>query len=181
MRQFYCFLMMSGLFLGTAANVSAAVSAKADIRGLGQNGEIQGLAVLEETADGLKIQVELQNVPPGEHGFHIHEYGDCAGEGKAAGGHYNPAAAEHGYLPEDDFHHAHAGDFGNIDVDAEGTGKKELLIPGLGLQNGIYNVAGRAFILHEKKDDFGQPTGNAGGRIACGPIVLIEGDSVQAS
>jgi Cu-Zn family superoxide dismutase len=116
--------------------------------------------------------VQVANVPPGQHGLHIHQFGSCADAGKAAGGHYNPASAPHGYLPKDGLTHAHAGDFGNIQISADGAGTLELVIPNLSLNAGPYPVAGRTVIVHEQMDDFGQPTGNAGGRIACGPIVL---------
>ena len=111
-------------------------------------------------------------MPPGLHGFHIHEFGGCGDSGKAAGGHYNPEGAMHGMLAKDGPHKAHAGDMGNITVDANGGATLETVLPNVHLTGGASSVAGRAVILHEKADDFSQPTGNAGGRIACGPIVI---------
>lgn len=68
--------------------------------------------------------------------------------------------------------HAHAGDLGNIEIGADGTGTLEVTIPELCLTGCKYSLEGKSVILHEKEDDFGQPTGNAGGRIGCGPILL---------
>lgn len=127
----------------------------------------------EETDEGaLAVSIQVSGAPPGKHGIHIHQFGDCSDTGKAAGGHYNPDGVSHGYLPDDGLTKAHAGDLGNIEIGQDGTGTLELTIPGLSVGDGPYTVAGRAIILHEKVDDFGQPTGNAGGRIGCGTIVI---------
>ena len=137
-----------------------------------QGSNVNGQATLNEIPTGLEVEVKVANVPPGKHGFHIHEKGSCSDEGKAAGGHYNPDGVAHGLVMKDGFEHAHAGDFGNIEVGPDGTGTLKLVIPGLTLAGEKYNVEGKAVILHEKVDDFGQPTGNAGARIGCGVIML---------
>jgi Cu-Zn family superoxide dismutase len=67
---------------------------------------------------------------------------------------------------------AHAGDMGNIEIGENGSGTLIVFMPGLSLSQGEANVTGKAVILHEQEDDFGQPTGNAGGRIGCGVITL---------
>ena len=103
------------------------------------------------------MEASVKGVSPGKHGFHIHENGACTEEGKAAGGHFNPDQASHGLLSKDGFAHSHAGDLGNIEVAADGTGKLEVILPGLSLTEGKYNVTGKSVILHEKEDDFGQP------------------------
>jgi Cu-Zn family superoxide dismutase len=131
---------------------------------------ISGKVTFTELPDGLKIEAEVSGAAPGKHGFHIHEKGDCSDLGNAAGGHFNPDSVSHGDVVKDGFTHAHAGDLGNIEIDANGNGKLEKLIPGVSLNAGPYGVSGRSVILHEKEDDFGQPTGNAGGRVACGTI-----------
>ena len=71
---------------------------------------------------------------------------------------------------KDGLEHAHVGDMGNIIVDVNGTAKLSVTLPNVSLENGMYNVNGLAIILHEKTDDFSQPVGNAGSRIACGLI-----------
>ena len=168
-------LWVLALVLSTSGTVFAATATVA-LKGTSPAMEkIAGQAVLTDTAEGLKVTVDLQNVPPGKHGFHIHEGDSCADEGRAAGGHFNPDKAPHGLLSKDGFSHAHAGDLGNVEIGADGTGKVDTVMSGLTLTGeGAHRVAGRTIILHEKEDDFGQPTGNAGGRIACGQIQLTE-------
>ncbi len=132
---------------------------------------ISGRVDFHATAQGLKVNAQINGAPPGKHGIHIHENGSCEDQGNAAGGHFNPDSVPHGDLVKDGFTHAHAGDLGNIEIDANGKGKLEKTLPGLTLDRGKYGVMGRSLILHEKGDDFGQPTGNAGGRIACAVII----------
>lgn len=170
MKKFYPFL---ALFLSLSTPALAATGS-AVIKGTKPDSPISGKADLTETPEGLKILVKLKNVPPGKHGFHIHEKGSCAEEGNAAGGHYNPEETPHGDLFKDGFQHAHAGDFGNLEPEADGTLSVVTVVKGLTLTGDKHNVANRAFILHEKEDTFAQPTGNAGGRIACGVIEIVE-------
>jgi Cu-Zn family superoxide dismutase len=111
----------------------------------------------------------VEGISPGEHGAHVHEKGDCsAPDGASAGGHFNPAANPHALpstVPR------HLGDLGNITVGADGKGTLEIVAGGANLKAGDPNsFAGRAIIIHEKQDDGGQPTGNAGGRIGCAEI-----------
>lgn len=115
-----------------------------------------------DTKAGLKISARLPVVPRGEHGFHIHQFGDCADEGKAAGGHYNPASAPHGDVVN----------LGNILAKADGTATLDVVLPMVTLSSGMFTVGVRAMVLHEKTDDFSQPAGNAGARIGCGVIAI---------
>lgn len=130
---------------------------------------LSGNATLTETAEGVKVELTIEHASPGEHGAHVHEKGDCsAADGSSAGGHFNPSSQPHA-LPTTD--PRHLGDLGNIEVGADGTGKIEIVAPGANLKDGDPNsFVGKAIIVHEKKDDGGQPTGNAGGRIGCGEI-----------
>ncbi len=160
------------LALTAAAPNAQAASATAVIQGTTEGSPISGAATFTDTDSGLQIAIVVANVPPGTHGIHIHQFGACDNAGNAAGGHYNPDSAKHGFLPSDGLAGAHAGDLGNIEVDANGHGTLDLIVPSLTVTGGKYSVAGRALILHEKMDDFGQPTGNAGGRIGCGVIVI---------
>jgi Cu-Zn family superoxide dismutase len=153
-----------------AASPAWAASATANLTGTQAGSPIVGAVNFEESAEGLKVTAEVKGAPAGAHGFHIHENGSCGEEGKAAGGHFNPDNAPHGLLSKDGFSSAHAGDLGNLEIAADGTGRIQTTLPGLSLSEGKYNVRGKSVILHEKGDDFGQPTGNAGGRIACGII-----------
>lgn len=147
-----------------------AAGAKATIKGTADNSELYGSATFKETAEGLSIEVEVFGAPPGLHGAHLHENGSCADKANGAGGHYNPDGAPHGLVTKDGFAKAHAGDFGNIEVGEDGHGMLKLVVSGLTASGGTHSVEGRAVILHEHQDDFGQPAGNAGARIACGVI-----------
>lgn len=167
-----CFGLMV-LVLLSGSSVAFAATGVANIQGIKADSSLSGKAILTDTPEGLKISLSLENVPPGKHGFHIHENGACGDEGKAAGGHYNPEGVLHGLLFKDGFEHAHAGDFGNIEIRPSGSGQFETVVQGLTLTGGKRNVAGKSFILHEKEDDFSQPAGNAGGRIGCGVIEII--------
>jgi Cu-Zn family superoxide dismutase len=143
-----------------------------DLHATGAGSPILGTAQLTDTPRGLHLKVHLLNATPGLHAFHIHEFGSCADAGKAAGSHYNPLSTQHGQVLKDGVMHAHAGDMGNIQVTSAGVADLELTLPGVTLTGTAHSVAGRALIVHEKVDDFTQPAGNAGGRVACGPILL---------
>ena len=169
------------LSVAFAASCAAAVSAEtglASIKGTADGSKISGTVSFTDTPAGLKLVAALHGLTPGAHGFHIHESGSCEDLGKAAGGHYNPAHAPHGEAlknPEK----AHAGDAGNIVADDKGDASLTAVLPKVTLSGEKLSVAGRAVIVHEKADDFSQPTGNAGGRAGCGVIGLIA--PVQAS
>ena len=127
----------------------------------------QGTVHFQELRNGsVEVQVDLAGVPPGVHGFHIHEKGDCGDNGNAAGGHFNPTGAPHAG-PDTDTRHA--GDFGNVTADANGIARTTFRTRSITVRDGSISVVGRAVMLHANPDDLTtQPTGNAGGRIACG-------------
>lgn len=132
--------------------------------------KVTGKVTLTEEASGVKLVLEIAGATPGDHGAHIHETPDCsAPDAKSAGSHYNPDKHQHG-LP--DAPEKHLGDLGNLVVGKDGKGTLEMSIPGANLKaNDPHSFLGRAVIVHEKKDDGGQPVGNAGGRIACAALV----------
>jgi superoxide dismutase, Cu-Zn family len=164
-------VVMIVFFIGWAP-LTYAYTAKAVINPTSEESQVSGVVILEDQADGLKISASLSGVTPGNHGFHVHTFGSCEDAGKAAGGHFNPKGNPHGFLPQDGAANVHAGDMGNVVIAEDGTGELELLLEDLVIADGEINVAGRAFILHAKPDDFGQPTGNAGSRIGCGVIAI---------
>lgn len=131
----------------------------------------QGTVRFAQLADGsVDVTVELTGVPPGVHGFHVHDKGDCGDNGNAAGGHFNPASSAHG-APETDPHHA--GDFGNVTADANGRVSTKFNTRSVTVEPGAHSAVGHAVILHANPDDLTtQPTGNAGGRIACGVVQM---------
>ncbi|MUV37505.1 Superoxide dismutase [Lentibacillus sp. JNUCC-1] len=135
--------------------------------------ETIGSAVLTEKPDGVHIKLEAKDLPPGKHGFHIHEKGVCEPPSfKSAGGHFNPTNKEHGF---DNPEGPHAGDLLNIEVSKSGTVMTEALADKVTLKpdqpNSLLDGEGTALMIHAKADDYkSQPAGDAGDRIACGVI-----------
>ena len=132
--------------------------------------KINGIVLLTEKKSGVLIEASVNHLAPGKHGFHVHENGSCADAGKAAGGHFNPDHTQHGYMPKKGMAHSHPGDMGNLDAGPDGHAVARVFLKGVTLKEGKYAVLGKAIIVHENADDFSQPTGNAGGRVACGLI-----------
>jgi Cu-Zn family superoxide dismutase len=135
-------------------------------------GQKVGEARLEETPHGVKINLKVENLPPGIHAFHIHEKGVCeAPDFLSAGPHFNPFHKKHGMKnPEG----AHAGDLPNLVVDEEGRESLEVIAPNVTLkegENSLFRPGGTSLVIHAQADDYlTDPAGNAGARIACGVI-----------
>ena len=124
------------------------------------------------TQDGLRVNVRVQVsglTPNQEHGFHVHEKGDCSSpDAMSAGGHFDPGGRPHG--PQNAPHHG--GDMPSLKADAAGNAQASFQIEGVSLGTGIDGLLGKGVIVHAKPDDYKtQPTGNSGARIACGVIV----------
>lgn len=155
----------------TAALAQTPQQAEATFRN--QQGQEVGRAMLTQTAGGVLIEMELSNIPEGEHGFHIHETGACdAADGfKSAGGHFEPARHQHGYMAADG---PHAGDMPNQFAGSDGRLAANVLNSNVTLSDGptsVLDADGSAIIVHAKPDDYAsQPTGDAGDRIACAVI-----------
>ena len=133
-----------------------------------EGSEVHGVVTFTGTDDGVKVTGEISGLTPGLHGFHIHEFGDCsAADGKSAGGHFNPAGTEHGG-PDSPEHHV--GDLGNIEANEEGIATVDVTSKMIEF-DGENSILGRGLIVHAGQDDLkSQPSGNAGGRVACGVI-----------
>jgi Cu-Zn family superoxide dismutase len=164
-------LSTSLLFLAACAS-SMATGPSATATLVSTSGSTaSGVVNLTQLADGgVEVVVNLRGVPPGVHGFHIHENGSCADNGNAAGGHYNPTGTPHG-APNADPHHA--GDFGNVTADENGNVNTRFVTRSITVAEGPTTAVGHAIILHANPDDLQtQPTGNAGARIACGVVQM---------
>jgi len=129
--------------------------------------KVNGTVTFTKTDKGVRIQADINGLTPGKHGFHIHEFGDASSpDGMSAGGHFNPHGMEHGSPTAEK---RHVGDLGNLEADSSGHATLDMVDPALGF-SGATSILGRGVVVHEKADDFGQPVGNAGGRLAVGTI-----------
>ncbi|PZP54525.1 MAG: superoxide dismutase, partial [Azospira oryzae] len=148
-------------------------SATAELKPLKGSG-VTGTVNFTQKGSKVLVVASVKGLSPGLHGFHVHEKGDCsAPDGTSAGGHFNPHGKKHGG-PHDA--ERHGGDLGNLNADASGNAKLTLEVDGLSIGSGPANIIGRSVIVHADPDDYKtQPTGNSGGRLACGVIVAAGG------
>jgi len=148
-------------------DATPALTAMADLSPTAGN-TVRGTVAFTQEAGGVHVVAELAGLTPGEHGFHIHETGDCsAPDAASAGDHFNPAASPHGG-PEATARHL--GDLGNITADASGNARYDRVDPRISLE-GEFSVIGRSIVVHAGADDLtSQPAGGAGPRAACGVI-----------
>jgi Cu-Zn family superoxide dismutase len=131
--------------------------------------KVSGTVTLTEEADGVKIRANIAGLSPGNHGFHVHEFGDCsAADAASAGAHFNPTHKAHA---GPDAPERHVGDMGNVQADASGKATLEYVDHQISLTNDERSVIGRSVVVHAKPDDLkSQPAGDSGARVACGVI-----------
>ncbi len=177
-------LVVVGAMLIAGMQVSASIKEKAKVKApqapkaevtkavavlnSTEGNKVRGLVTFTKEGDKVKVSAHIEGLTPGQHGFHIHEWGDCsAKDATSAGGHFNPATAAHGAREASP---RHVGDLGNIQAGADGMAMVDFVDANLKL-DGPNSIIGRGVIVHANPDDFKtQPTGNAGGRQACGVI-----------
>ena len=169
-RQLTLILALAGAALAVGAPVMALASAgashaSAELRDAG--GAVVGWAAFTEDASGrLHVNVHVNGISAGLHGIHIHAVGACSPDFGAAGSHHSLPGTVHG---------DHAGDLPNLEVNVAGIGHLDATSDRASLSNGpttVFDADGSALIIHVGPDDqVTNPTGNSGGRIACGVIV----------
>ena len=129
-----------------------------------------GEATFEQESDKVRVIVFAQGLKPGaEHGFHIHEAGDCSsGDGMSTKGHFDPHGKPHGQASTAE---RHAGDLPALKAGKDGRAKLDVTMDIITLRPGPASIIGRGLIIHADPDDYKtQPTGNTGARLACGVI-----------
>lgn len=176
---FFAILSASALFLASCQSQqtgqqAATTAAPATVRNAiavlhsTEGNTAAGVVTFSQTEGGVRVVATISGLTPGEHGFHIHQYGDCsASDATSAGGHFNPAGEPHAG-PHDA--KRHVGDMGNITANEDGNASLDYVDTMMSL-SGANSIIGRGVIVHSNRDDLTtQPTGNAGSRVACGVV-----------
>ena len=151
--------------LGMGGNPTAVANLEAT-----KGNSVTGRVTFAQESDGVHVNASVSGLAPNtEHGFHVHEKGDCSsGDGMSAGGHFNPDGKPHG--PQMAEHHA--GDMPSLTSDSYGNASASFVLKGVTVGGGGADLVGKGLIVHRDADDFKtQPTGNSGPRVACAVIV----------
>jgi superoxide dismutase, Cu-Zn family len=151
----------------TSAPSQAPASAEVTTMLKTAQGEDRGTAVLRMTDGRMRLTVDAVGLTPGARALHIHNIGKCdAPDFMSAGPHWNPTSKQHG---RDNPMGAHHGDLPNLMIGMEGRGSLTIDVPGTMAE--LLDADGAAVMIHAQPDDYKtDPTGNAGGRIACGVL-----------
>ena len=164
--------VVAAAWIGSGAALAGGPKAEAALESK-SGSSVTGKATFTEHAGKVKLKVTVSGLTPGQHAIHLHEKGDCsAPDAASAGGHWNPSSENHGKWAHAPFHH---GDLGNLVADAKGKAELSIETDLWTIGDGKpSDVVGHAVVVHATLDDFTtQPTGNAGGRVACGVIQKV--------
>ncbi len=157
--------------LGLALGAHSAAGDKATAQMKDRDGKVIGTITLTETPQGVLLNGDLNGLPPGPHGFHVHAVGKCEPPFTSAGGHFNPENKKHGFH---DASGAHAGDLPNLHAVADGKAMVDAVAAGLTLAGGsksLLDQDGASIVIHAKADDYKtDPAGESGDRIVCGIV-----------
>ena len=157
------------LFTAALAGVAGTIGLSAQMKHVDikdAKGTVIGMVMISPVkGGGVSIDLDVRNLPPGEHAIHFHAVPKCEPPFTSAGGHFNPTNKPHG---------THAGDMGNFTADAKGIARTTIVNKNVTMgaePNSIYANGGTAIVIHAAADDMKtDPSGNAGAVIACGAI-----------
>lgn len=159
---------MSSLLAACASMQATGPKATATLESR-SGSSVTGTVSFQTVGQKLRVEATVAGLTPGEHGFHVHEAGDCsASDASSAKGHFNPAGRPHGHHGSSE---RHAGDMPNLVADSYGRATLSAEVDMLSLSEGPAGILKRSVVIHADPDDYkSQPAGNSGKRVACGVI-----------
>ncbi len=172
----FVFLALPNIGSGEAAQPTIGLTAAATLKS--PDGDSIGTVTFLQASAGVLIRADLKGLPPGGHAFIIHETGSCTPDFAAAGDHFDPGDAEHGFIhpawKRGESQGGHGGDLPNIYAASDGSARADFFKVGIGLDadtdNSVFDDDGSAILVHEKPDLYGEQETDTGSRLACGVI-----------